>query len=161
MKGNKYSLILPVAVVLYCMCTFSVYATKINSNHDMYKELYNFLVSKDSVEKSANKNIDVEDLVDVDPITLNEIDFSKEFAVYRFKYRGSSDTYIYALIKHKTSYWIYNTWDVAGIFEELVNIRSDYRQLNDQQIVKIIKRVRYPKKRLIETFGELKFVYDI
>jgi hypothetical protein len=161
MKENRSSLILPVTVVLYCLCTFSVYATKINSNHDMYKELYNFLVSRNNIEKNANKNIDFEDLVDVDPITLDKIDFSKEFAVYRFKFRGSSDTYIYVLIKYKTSYWIYNTWDVAGIFEELVNIRSDYQQLNDQQIVRIVEKVRYPKKQLIETFGKLKFVYDL
>jgi len=161
MKANKCILLSTITMVLFCLCTFPVSATNLNNNHDMYKELYNFLVNRDSIEKNADKNIYAEDLVDIDPITLDEIDFSKEFAVYRFKYRGSSGKYIYALIKYKTNYWIYNTWDVGGIFEELVNIRSDYHQLNGEQIVEIIEKVQYPKKRLIETFGKLKFVCDI
>jgi len=161
MKTNKKGLLRLITVVFYCLCSFSVHAVTVNSNHNMYIELYNFLVSRNNIERGADRNIDIEELVDVNPITLSEIDFSKEFAVYRFKFKGSSDNYIYALIKYKTNYWIYNTWDVAGIFEELVNIKSNYRQLNDQQIVEIIQKVQYPKKRLIETFGKLKFVYNI
>lgn len=159
-KTTKKGFLLLITVIFYCLCSFSVRASTVNGNHNMYIELYNFLVSRKDIYRGADRNI-VEELVDVDPITLNEIDFSKEFAVYRFKSRTSSGTYIYALIKYKTDYWIYNTWDVAGIFEELVNIKSNYGQLNDQQIVEIIQKVKHPKKRLFERFGKLKFVSDM
>jgi hypothetical protein len=162
-KTTKKGFLLLITVIFYCLClcSCSVRAATVNANHNMYIELYNFLVSRKDIYRGADRNNNIEDLVDVDPITLNEIDFSKEFAVYRFKSRTSSDTYIYALIKYKTNYWIYNTWNVAGIFEELVNIKSNYGQLNDQQIVEIIQKVKYPIKRLFERFGKLKFVSDM
>lgn len=161
MKTTKKGFLLLITVIFYCLCSFSVSAATVNGNHNMYIELYNFLVSRKDIYRGADRNNNIEDLVDVDPITLNEIDFSKEFAVYRFKSRTSSGTYIYALIKYKTNYWIYNTWNVAGIFEKLVKIKSHYGQLSDQQIVEIIQKVKYPIKRLIETFGKLEFVSDM